>query len=81
MAELTREQVESFRDGLPIGGRSNPVVGMLCDLALRTLDSGQREAKLVEALKKIADDYPRSTNEGAQAWAREALREYDERPK
>ena len=38
MAELTRGQIESFRDGLPIGGRANPVVGMLCDLAIRGLE-------------------------------------------
>jgi hypothetical protein len=32
-----------------------------------------REVAMKEALQKIADDYPRLTNEGAQKWARDAL--------
>jgi hypothetical protein len=37
------------------------------------MNPSAREVAMQEALQKIADDWPRLTNEGAQKWARDAL--------
>ena len=106
MNELTREQVGQFcehiitvlNEGLTwkeTKGRNRDRVNQIRDLALRALDSGQREAKLVDALRKVVEAYDNYRGKGVfpapdayaalartiDLTAREALREYEERPK
>lgn len=39
------EQIESFREGLPIGGRDNPLVGIICDQLLHAIELEQQVAE------------------------------------